>query len=276
MIPKKKFARKRKVLPSHSQQEKKVKTETIPKDTQEQIKCFCETLHRVSFPSLVELAKSVLHLSEQEAVTLGKKKLCDQFEEHLTPQLLPLATQFNILEELKKPEIDPVELDTSQHEICRPLLKPRVPSHPSLSLLVDPLSTDLITDFLQIGSREEKREQPLVNFSSLLKLRGRIQPFTGQTLTPQQMQFFVNRRIRNALLKKLEKEWGYKYEPVRFSLTPSRIHQVKQAWNKRQQYYPIATTLASVGNLEAGSHIYNPIDVEETERGTSRQTPIVL
>ena len=203
-----------------STRKKKRKTETIPKDTQEQIKCFCETLHRVSFPSLVELAKSVLHLSEQEAVTL-EEKLCDQFEEHLTPQLLPLATQFNILEELKKPEIDPVELDTSQHEICRPLLKPRVPSHPSLSLLVDPLSTDLITDFLQIGSREEKREQPLVNFSSLLKLRGRIQPFTGQTLTPQQMQFFVNRRIRNALLKKLEKEWGYKYEPVRFSLPPA-------------------------------------------------------
>ena len=255
---------------------------------QQQIKCFCETLHRKSFPSLVRLAHDYLNLTEKEAINTGKKQLCSRFALLLGRDLLPLRIKSNIIEELTRApyeadELDKMSYQPSSSEVCKPLFAdyqedikdPLGPTRPLLPVFLDPFSANVIQDFIQLtlpSKRAQAKEavdvqsrQPFVNFDSLLQLRGGKNPFTNEKLDSDRVQFRVNEEKRDAVLQQLQKEWGYLYQPPLFRVTPDVLEKVRKAWNQAQQYESPGFTEASFPGGTLGTP-FNPIQISDEPR----------
>lgn len=192
--------------------------EIKPKDIAK-FRCFCETLHLLSYPRLVDLAVRLLHIPKEEALKISKHDLCVRFA--LRSGVKDLKINDNIIKLLQAghPEGIPDLMDIRQtknvDKKCQGYFVPqpqeRKQHYFDLTLLTDPMSWDVLTDFARILNTDQR----LFNWDTLTQLHGNRHPYLNTPLpTGIQNKLKMDETTRERWRKELAHDWGFDYDPV--------------------------------------------------------------
>lgn len=231
------------------------------------IRCWCEHLHRLSYPRLVNFAASLLSEPKSEVVRkFTKRQLCgllarlperftdkelnELFHSNLGPPT-DLKIQDDILHAIDTVSSDELTLldrvnmplssaDSKCQDAFNNITDSEKKHFYSLFNLYDPISFSLVTDFLRVPSQKTEKNPWLFNFETLKGLR-RAHPLTKEPFSNLHVTgVHVDTKARDKAREAIREEWGYPF-PVQmpeFTLEEKKRDELRQAWALPQSFIP--------------------------------------
>jgi hypothetical protein len=233
---------------------------------QHHFRCWCETLHRLSYPRLVNFAASLFSKPKSEIIQkFTKRQLCELlarlptkftqkelsqlFNSHLSLPTVDFKINDAVLDAIEN--LSPEELsnldrfeqrlsDSKCQDAFGNITNTEKQPFYSLFDLRDPVSLSLVTDFLRVPTKENKNPW-LFNFQTLENIRQK-HPLTKEPLSEFQISgTHVDTKERSKARQAIREEWGYS-APVpesEFTLDEKKQNVLRQAWQLPQLFQPL-------------------------------------